>query len=189
MTSGTGQRPPAEAKIDASLATWPRTMRRLLVLLALAGTTLAGAAPPVAPPAAPLPSIELPEELARVLRDYEQAWQAGRPSELARLFTPAGLALPNGQPPRRGAAEIAAGYTDGAGMPLALRALAYRISGDLAHVVGGYAPQPGRPDMGKFVLVLERGADGRWLIAADIDNLNALPRRAPSSPASPTGVP
>lgn len=161
-------------------------MRRLLVLLALTGTALAGAAQ--APAAAPLASVELPEELARVLRDYEAAWRAGRPSELAKLFTPAGMALPNGQPPRRGAAEIAAGYSDGAGMPLALRALSYRISGDLAYVVGGYAPQPGRPDMGKFVLALERGADGRWLIAADIDNLNALPRRAPAS-ASPTGVP
>jgi hypothetical protein len=35
-----------------------------------------------------LPSVELPPELARVLRDYEGHWHAGRADSLVALFTP-----------------------------------------------------------------------------------------------------
>jgi hypothetical protein len=40
-------------------------------------------------------------------------------------------------------------------------------------------------DSGKFVLALRGGEDGRWLIAADMDNSN----RRPSAPPSPTPAP
>ena len=53
-------------------------MRRLmLVVLALSLVSQAGSAQvdaPAAPP--PLPSVDLPRELDRVLRDYEREWQA-----------------------------------------------------------------------------------------------------------------
>lgn len=120
----------------------------------------------------------LPPELERVLRDYETAWVAKDTAALAALFTPEGMALPNGSPPARGAGEIAAAYARNAGGPLALRALAHAVAGDMAYIVGGFAPAADAADFGKFVLVLRRGGDGRWRIAADIDNMNALPRRA-----------
>lgn len=155
-------------------------MRIPLPALALAAACLAAQALAQAQA-----SVTLPPELERVLRDYETAWTAGRPAELAQLFTPDGFALPNGQPPRRGVAEIRAGYADGGTLPLALRALDYSISGDLAYVVGAFGPAAGQPDAGKFVLLLKRGADGRWLIAADIDNMNRPPARPPAAPARP----
>lgn len=143
----------------------------------------AGPASPAALPAsasaAPLPaSVKLPADLDRVLRDYEKAWIAGDPAALASLFTSDGYALPNGQPPAAGAEAIRAAYQRNAGSPLSLRALHYVQSGDMAYIIGGYGGAAGKPDFGKFVLVLRRAGDGSWRIAADMDNANAMPRRS-----------
>ncbi|HVH34662.1 MAG TPA: DUF4440 domain-containing protein [Tahibacter sp.] len=138
----------------------------------------AGPAPPAAP--APLPTVTLPPAIARVLQDYEKAWVARDDAALARLFVADGYALPNGQPPAAGADAIRAAYAGNSGSPLALRALHYAESGDMAYVIGGFGAQAGQPDFGKFVLVLRRGNDGVWRIAADMDNANAMPKRPPA---------
>lgn len=136
--------------------------------------------------AEPLASVDLPDDLDRVLRDYERAWIANDPVALATLFTADGMALPNGQPPARGSDAIRKAYSQGAGGPLSLRALAYQVSGDLAYVIGGFGAAPDKPDFGKFVLVLRRGSDGRWMLVADIDNVNRMPpTAAPTAPQSP----
>jgi hypothetical protein len=120
-----------------------------------------------------LPSIELPPPLARVLRDYETAWQHHDPKGLAGLFTTDGFVLQNGRPPVRGRPAIAATYAK-AGGDLWLRALEYQIADSIGYVIGayGYGPRPPVPDVGKFILALRRDAGGRWLIMADIDNDN-----------------
>ena len=150
------------------------------------GASAAAAAPEAAAVASsasasatPLPaSVELPADLARVLRDYEKAWTAGDTAALAALFTSDGYALPNGQPPAAGGEAIRAAYQRSAGSPLSLRALHYVQSGDMAYIIGGYGGAAGKPDFGKFVLVLRRGQDGSWRIAADMDNANVMPRRS-----------
>lgn len=128
---------------------------------------------------APLPSVALPPELARVLRDYERAWQAKDAAALADLFTEDGFVLALNRPPVRGRAAIREAYA-AAGGPLALRTYAFRIEGNLAVILGGYATAPGT-DAGKFTLTLRREA-GRWLIFSDMDNGNAPPRRPPAAP-------
>lgn len=136
--------------------------------------------------AEPLASVALPADLDRVLRDYERAWIANDPAALAALFTTDGMALPNGQLPARGPEAIRKAYSQGAGGPLSLRALAYRVSGDLAYIIGGFGAAPDKPDYGKFVLVLRRGSDGRWMLLADIDNANRMPPPpTPPAPQSP----
>ena len=55
------------------------------------------------------PSVTLPAELDRVLRDYERLWKAGDAAGLAGLFAENGMALSNGRPPAMGRAAIAAG--------------------------------------------------------------------------------
>jgi ketosteroid isomerase-like protein len=135
------------------------------------------------PPAA-IPSVELPPELARVLRDYETAWQAKDAAGLAKLFTEDGFVLPNGRPPVRGRNAIQRHYT-GQGGPLALRALAFAAEGSVGYIIGAYAQKAGDPDAGKFTLTLRKGADGRWLIVSDMDNGNQPPRRTP--PGAPPG--
>ena len=73
-----------------------------------------------------------------------------------------------GRPPVRGRANIEERYRDSGG-DLALRALAYATEGDVGYIIGAYGPNPGF-DSGKFILTLRREDDGRWLIAADMDN-------------------
>jgi ketosteroid isomerase-like protein len=120
-----------------------------------------------------------------VLRDYERGWRARDPKALAELFTEDGFVLSNGKPAVRGRAAIEAAYT-GSGGPLSLRALAHAVDGDVGYIIGGYAPDAGQPDTGKFVLALRRVKDGRWLIAADMDNAN---RRSGPPPAVPSPSP
>jgi len=138
-------------------------------------------------PTAALPSIALPPELDRVLRDYERAWKGHDAAALAKLFAEDGFVMSNGSPPVRGREAIRTAYANSGG-PLALRALAYATEGDVGYIIGGFGRQEGSPDTGKFVLALRRAADGRWLIAADMDNSNrrAPPRTTPTpTPAPP----
>ena len=100
---------------------------------------------------------------------------------LAELFADDGFVLASGRPPVRGRGAIRAAYADSGG-PRALRALAYATEGSTGYIVGAYAHGAGHPDTGKFVLALRRGAGGRWLIAADIDNGNQ--RRTPPPSAA-----
>jgi uncharacterized protein (TIGR02246 family) len=139
----------------------------------------AAANPTATPPAAiQQPSVTLPPELDRVLRDYERAWQGRDAAGLAALFTEDGMTLSSGQPLRRGRVAIREGYATSGG-PLSLRAVSYAADDTVAYIIGGYSEQPGQRDIGKFVLALRRSPGGRWLIAADIDNANQPPRMRP----------
>jgi len=128
-------------------------------------------------PSAPLPSVQLPPELSRVLRDYEAGWRAGDGAALAELFAEDGFVLSNGTPPVRGREAIRRHYR-GPGGPLVLRAFAYATDGTLGYILGGFSRKEGDPDIGKFTLTLRKSSDGKWLILSDMDNGNRSPRRA-----------
>lgn len=143
------------------------------VLLALAACRPAPreAAPPgQAPPAvATLPSITLPPDLDRVLRDYERDWRANNAAGLSMQFTDDGFVLSPGHPPVRGRASIAAEYT-GRGGPLTLAALAYATGDTVGYIVGTYGGPDAATHTGKYLLALRRAPGGTWMIAADMDN-------------------
>jgi ketosteroid isomerase-like protein len=126
-------------------------------------------------PGAPQPSVQLPPELDRVLRDYETRYRIGGDT-LAALFAEDGFVLSGGLPPVRGRAAIARHYGR-AGGPLQLRAIAYETEGDVGFIIGGYRYPPHTTDIGKFTLTLRRDASGTWLIYSDMDNTNARPRQ------------
>ena len=128
-------------------------------------------AQPDRPTPASLPSVVLPPELDRVLRDYEQQWQARSPSGLAALFAEDGFVLQSGRLPVRGRAGIEQAYRN-AGGPLVLRALAFAATDSVGYIIGGYSSQPDAPDVGKFILLLRRELGGPWRIVADMDNGN-----------------
>jgi uncharacterized protein (TIGR02246 family) len=157
-------------------------MRRFAACLAALLIAQAPArAPAQAPDATPLlPSVSLPPELERVLRDYERAWLAGDAAALTALFTEDGFVLSNGRPPVRGHAAIRAAYQS-AGGTLRLRALAYAVQDTLGYIIGAYAygSNTNTGDAGKFVLALRRTPDGAWRIVADIDNTNRRGGGAP----------
>ena len=67
--------------------------------------------------------------------------------------------------------DVAQYYGTGGG-PLALRAIAFSVSGSIGYIIGGYASHAGQPDAGKFTLTIREGGDGRWLIFSDMDNSN-----------------
>lgn len=152
-------------------------LHALLIAAAAPGTARAQDAPPP-----PLPSVQLPPEMDRVLRDYERLWAAGDAAGLAALFTEDGFALQNGRPPVRGRAAIQQAYAQ-AGGPLRLRALAIGADGNVGYIIGAFAYGDAPGDMGKFVLTLRREPGGPWLLVSDIDNSNRMPR--PGSPPPP----
>ncbi|MDX2000286.1 MAG: M48 family metalloprotease [Thermoanaerobaculia bacterium] len=115
------------------------------------------------------PSVELPTEMAAVLRGYEAAWSAKDAQGLAGLFAPDGFVLGSGRPFVRGRAAIAESYA-GQGYPMSLRAVAHRTDGRVGWIAGAYRNAGADHDLGKFLLTLEKGEDGRWQIAADMDN-------------------
>ena len=134
-----------------------------LTVLEAQGTTATTAAPT-------LPSVNLPSELDRVLRDYERAWRAGDAAGLAALFAEDGFVLQGGRAPVRGRDAIRTAYTGQGGAGLRLRALAYSVADTVGYVIGayGYGETPG--DQGKFTLTLRRSRGGPWQIFSDMDN-------------------
>jgi ketosteroid isomerase-like protein len=159
-------------------------MRRLLILGALAGafTTSASAQEPAAAATASLPSITLPAELDRVLRDYERAWRASDVAALVALFTDDGFVLQPNRPPARGREAMSAAYTGQGGGDLRLRALAYATGDTVGYIIGAYTYGDASGDQGKFTLTLRRAPNGPWRIASDMDNGSSPPRRAPRPP-------
>jgi ketosteroid isomerase-like protein len=119
-----------------------------------------------------LPSVALPAELDRVLRDYERAWQAGDAAALTALFTDDGFAArPTGW--ARGSDAVRTGY-ENAGGDLRLRAHAFAAADSVGWIVGsyGYGEEAIDVDRGKFVLALRRADGGPWRIVADLDGGN-----------------
>ncbi len=121
------------------------------------------------PPPDPLPTVELPPALARVLLEYEQHWRAGDAEALVGLFTEDGFVARHGGwiRGREGLREALRRTSS----DLRLRAVEYAVDGNVGYVIGayGYGDQPGIPDRGMFILTLRKGQDGRWLVAADLD--------------------
>jgi ketosteroid isomerase-like protein len=134
-----------------------------VALMLLAGT--------VSAQSVPQPSVALPVELARVLRDYEAAWSAMDATALANLFVEDGFVLSNGHEAVRGRAAVETFYRRQGG-PLVLRPFAFGMDEQVGYIVGGFAAMAGQPDIGKFTLTLRKDGDGRWLIVSDMDNSN-----------------
>jgi ketosteroid isomerase-like protein len=155
----------------------PRLARFVVALtVAITGAQVGAQTPQPAPdPQAP-PAIPLPPAFDRVLRDYEAAWRDGDGTRMAALFTEDGFAVQSGSPIRRGRSAIAGGVTKPGGT-LQLTAYAHSSSGDVAYIVGGYRYPTTVGAGGRFVLALRSGSDGRWLIAADLDNSGPRPER------------
>ena len=118
------------------------------------------------------PSIELPAELDRVLRDYERAWAAGDAAKLASLFTNQGY-VTSSLGWIKGWEAIENQY-EGASGDLRLRAISYSVEGSMGYVVGayGYGEEFLTSDRGNFILILQRDPTGKWLIVADLDKSN-----------------
>lgn len=142
----------------------------LFCLLWSAGYVVAQQSGASFPPTDSLASVTLPPELDRVLRDYEREWQANNTEKLVALFTSDGFVMQPRRPAIRGQANLKEAYRGGAGQPLFLRALSFAQDGSVGYIIGAYRTKATANDIGKFILALRKGTDGRWLITADMDN-------------------
>lgn len=163
-----------------------RSLTSAVLLLAALAAAPEVARAQEAPSAPALPSVTLPPELDRVLRDYERLWAAGDAAGLAALFTEDGFVLQNGRPPTRGRDAIRHAYGQ-AGGALRLRALDFAAEGTVGYIIGAYGyHDAGDHDVGKFTLTLRREPGGPWRVASDIDNSNRMPRMGPPPVQTPT---
>jgi predicted TIM-barrel fold metal-dependent hydrolase len=130
-----------------------------------------------------LPPVELPAELAALLRRRAELWRDL--DALKELYTPdavaVGLEVPNvvigGERSAR-----AVGWIGGAlYAAYRLTPVAFRSYGEAARITGYYTQGEGESarNVGFFHMDVERGADGAWRIAAEIP---AFPRRTPLEP-------
>ncbi|WP_080716300.1 YybH family protein [Xanthomonas arboricola] len=117
-------------------------------------------------------AVDLPADLAGLLRAYEHAWQRNDASALSLLFSEDGFVLQNARPPVRGREAIRAAYNGQGGSSLRLRALAYDVSGDSGSIIGTYGFGQNTTETGKFTLTLRRTTNGSWLIRSDMENMN-----------------
>lgn len=150
------------------------------LILAVKPALAQDASEPTAQPTE-VPSVTLPPELDRVLRDYERAWRVGDAAALAALFAEDGFILQSNRPPVRGRKAIQAAYEGGNGGPLRLRALAFHTEATTGYIIGAYGYGDGPGDTGKFTLTLRRTPGQPWLIFSDMDNQNAPPKPRPAS--------
>ena len=134
-----------------------------------------------------LPSVSLPAELDRVLRDYERAWRSGDASAVAALFAADVFILQTGRAPGRGREAITKAYAGQAGGELRLRAFAYAVADTVGYILGAYGYGNSQSDIGKYTVTLRRPRGGKWEIFSDMDNSNQQRRQAapPSPPPAP----
>ncbi|HAH50746.1 MAG TPA: DUF4440 domain-containing protein [Balneola sp.] len=116
--------------------------------------------------------IELPNELKKVLTNYETHWKNSDAKALASLFTEDGFILRPGHDLVKGRENIQTSYENAGGGDLVLRTYDYSVQGNLAYIIGGYTYGSRVKDMGKYTLTLKK-INGNWLIHSDMDNGNS----------------
>ena len=123
-------------------------MHRWLLVALLAVSACDPAAPSDTGGEAPLPAVALPDDLERVLREYEQASAAGDTSALLALFTSDGLLLAPGAPPVRGEAALGRALASRAG-PLRLVPVAYAAADSVGYIIGTFGSEESATAGGK----------------------------------------
>lgn len=110
--------------------------------------------------------MSIRDELQSLLDDYARAYQAGDASACAKLYTPDGELHSPYAPPARGRSEIEAlhkVWTEHVSGEKRLAIVQAGASGDLAWCLATYS-EGNVTGNGTSLNVLERQADGSWLI-------------------------
>ena len=117
----------------------------------------------------PLPAVELPEDLAHLLREREQRWNDS--AAIADLYTMESLALgPDSPGWTLGRSSVAGLLSARFARAYYLTPVFYRMSGSAGRIAGYYTRGSGdsRRHFGYFYIDLDRGRDRVWRIVAEI---------------------
>ena len=128
--------------------------------------------------------------VAQVRDAYLKASNAGDAKAIAALYTPDAVEMPPNEPMVKGRPAIESYYQKQMGqmsVKLALTAIETRTAGEWGYDVGTYTqtltPKTGggKPieDRGKYVVLLKKGADGKWLVSHAIYNSDLPPHAMP----------
>lgn len=117
----------------------------------------------------PLPAVELPADLARLLQEREKGWNDK--AALAPLFTEDSLVLDDREPLWvRGREEVAEFLAGKFAKPYHVIPIAYSVNSS-SGIITGYFTRPldngTTRYFGHVLMSLQKGADGAWRIAAE----------------------
>ena len=115
----------------------------------------------------PPATVALPPELARLLDERRTRWNDAE--ALAQLFTEDSYVLATGPTWIRGRDAVAQHLASRFAVALTITPIAYDVSGSRGHIVAYYTGESGGRQQyyGQALLVVERGDDGAWRIAAE----------------------
>jgi uncharacterized protein (TIGR02246 family) len=153
-------------------------------------TTFAGAcSSALQSPAASTDSAPINE----IRTKFQAAYNAGDAAAVAALYADDGVTQPDHAPAVSGKANIEKAMQEAfsqAAMNIAITPTDTEVNGDVAHEHGTFTttvtPKAGGAPMtseGKYLVIIERQADGTWKIVHDIDNSSTPPPAAAATPA------
>jgi predicted TIM-barrel fold metal-dependent hydrolase len=131
----------------------------------------------------PLPAVELPADLARLLQEREKGWNDK--AALAPLFTEDSVVLDDREPLWiRGRGEVAEFLAGKFAKPYHVAPISYGVQGSSGYIAG-YFTRPLDDGttryFGHVLLTLQKGADGAWRIAAESPTFPGPRTREPRS--------
>jgi uncharacterized protein (TIGR02246 family) len=167
-------------------------LRSLALLLTLLVALTAGACTRMTTPAT---SADL-KAIQELRSNFEAAMAAGDADKAASLYGPDAIRMVEGQPSIMGREAILASYRMAMAndkLELSLNSEETKVAGDWAFDRGQFmnhvTPKAGGPmvmEMGKYLVILQKQADGSWKVAREIGNSNEPPPApAPTAPAPP----
>lgn len=169
-------------------------VRHIATPLAVAFALVAGACAPAAPP------VNDPADLAKIttLRNgFVTAMNSGDAAAFTNLYTPDGISMPNHDRTMTGRDAIVEGQKGIFGqvsIKAELAADETRTMGDFGFDRGSYkmtlTPKAGGEPMvqeGRYLVLLQKQADGSWKVTRDIDN-STMPMPMPMPPPPPAAA-
>ena len=170
-------------------------MTRPTARLAALAASLLLAACTQTPPAPPQDAADDLAAITKVRAAYGAAMGAGDADAIASLYTEDGVSQTNQMSTMVGRAAIAEGQRT------AFTQVSFsgvEIMPEETHTIGNSGYERGRyrmtvtpkaggapmPQQGRYMLVLQKSADGMWRVARDMDNVDSPPP-APTVPAPP----
>jgi len=171
-------------------------MKGLLIAVMAAMATLAAAQQPAAdhhthimsPTAVklvndpPLPEIELPADLARLLRAKENGWQDK--AALAGLYTEDSVVFDFRETRwMKGRDDVATYLSKNFARPFRITPIAYGVDGNAGHIAAYFTRGEGDAarHFGHALFSLQKGADGAWRIAAEYSTFPGPQVREPGT--------